>query len=429
MPIENGDYEPRSTQEVFESLAEYLLDEEPDANPQSESTYIYAILWAIAATIANEQEISLQNVYQAAYIQDASGEELTKKALNLGVVRQQSLKATGVVTFSRSSPATSDITIPAGTIVETLESGPVQFETQSQVTLQSGTSSVQATVIALEGGSEGNVGPNAIQSMPSPPAGIDTVTNTNATGDPSLTDTNGDPLQAGRNRESDTRLRERVSDTDASDEGPSPNGIGLALANTEGVISSHINTNQTDNTVNGLAPYETEVVVYGGDVYDIATTLTETMSVTTLLRLTGGVNGTQDSATVHINLLDQDVQIPITRPTRINFDVELDVVHDDTYSGTETVKDEIVQYVGGTYLDDSVSVGTDLGENVLVNEIENRAEDVTGVDYANVTVVDTNSDGADDTTTDGDGVPILAIANSEVARVDADAITVNETAR
>jgi hypothetical protein len=61
--------------------------------------------------------------------------------------------------------------------------------------------------------------------------------------------------------------------------------------------------------------------------------------------------------------------------------------------------------------------------------MENVAEDVQGVDYADVTLVDTNDDGTDDSTTDSDGVPILQVDDSEVARLDADDVTINATAR
>jgi uncharacterized phage protein gp47/JayE len=426
MPIGDNGYEQFTEDESFENFATALLAEEPDANPQSEATLVNANGRALSRVIANKIEPALQETYRSAYVEDATGTELTKKCRNLGVYRRESVRATGV---SRSDPASSDITIPAGTAVETLEQDPVQFETTSVVTLTSGTSSVDATVRAIEGGSDGNVGSNAIQVMPSPPAGIDTVTNQQATGDPTLTDTSGDPLVPGRDREDDQSLRDRVLDTDASDEGPSGNGIELALARVDDVISSHINANPKSTSNNGLDPYHSEIVVYGGDAYTVAETLYETMSVTNILRLQGGVNGTKETANVYSNILEQEITVPITRPAQLTFDCTIDVVHTSDYDGDDAVQNAIVNYVGGTYVDDSSAVGTLLGENVLINEIENRVEDVQGVDYANVTLIDTNDDGADDTTTDSDGVPILSVSSSEVARVDADNITVNTTAR
>lgn len=422
-------YDTQSQDDIFDNLATDLLSANSDANPYSQATYTYALLFALSETTANNQEQSLSDVYDAAYVVDASGEDLTKKAQNLGVVREDAVRATGVVTFSRSSNASQDFVIPSGTIVETLAEDPVQFETTETATLSSGTSSVDANVVALEGGSDGNVGANAIQAMPSPPTGIDTVTNSDPTGDPSVNDTNGDPLRPGEDRETDAELRDRVLATDATTEGPNPDSVELAVENTTGVVGAHVNVNATGGTVNGINPYSAEVVVYGGDTQNVVDTLFETMSVTTLLRLQGGVNGTQNTANVYVSLIDQDVTVPITRPTELTFDLNIDVVHTGTYEGTNAVKDTIVEYVGGTDTGGTTVDGLIFGEDVMVNEIENRVEDLTGVDYANVTLVDTNNDSTDDTTTDSDGVPVLAVGNNEIPRVDASNITVSETAR
>jgi hypothetical protein len=287
---------------------------------------------------------------------------------------------------------------------------------------------VDATVQAVNGGSDGNVGSNAIQAIPSPPTGIGSVNNSEPTGDPSITDTNGDPLVEGRDRETDGELRSRVLKTDAVGEGPSADGIRLALQQTEGVISSDVNINPNGSeTPDGLNPYHTEVVVYGGDILDISDTLIETMSVTTLLRLQGGVHGTKESVTRTIQLLDQNEDIPISRPPIDQLSFEIDVVHDSSYAGTVPAKDAVVNYIGGTFADDSTTTGIKIGVNVRLNEVENVIEDTQGVEYADVTLVDGNGDGNDDQTTDNNGVPIYEVSDSSLVRVDADDITLSET--
>lgn len=416
-------------EDVFEDLASVIENRSPDANPRSETTYTYALLQAIAEATDNGPQALLRDVYDAAYVEDATGEELTKKCRQLGVVRQQAQKATGVVTFSRSSSASTDYDVPAGTIVETVESDPVQFETTEAVTLASGTTSVDANIAAVDGGSDGNVGPNAIGSMPSPPTGIEDVTNSEAVGDPTLTDTDGDPLRRGRDREDDESLRERTLDTDAVAEGPSADGIELALDDVDGVEDTNVETNQTGGTVNGIDPYSTEVSVFGGDTFQIAETLSETMSVTGLLRLQGGVNGTKETETIYIRLLDQDVTVPITRPSFQSLEINVDIVHTDEYPGRDAVADAAVEYVGGTLTDGTTVVGTTINENVRLNAIENRMEDVAGVEYADITFADKDGDGNDDSTTDSDGVPIVSISGGSVARLDEADLTASETAR
>ena len=427
MGIENGEYVIPSVDSVFESQALDLLSVQPNANPSSDGTYTYALLQSVAETLVREQEQSLKNTYEASFIRQTSDEELTQKAENLGFIRKDAIKATGVVTFSRESNATTDYTIPEGTVVETLESDPVQFETTETVTLSSGTKSVTANIEAIEAGSAGNVGPNSIQAIPSPPTGVGSVNNANPTGDATLTDTNGDPLVTGRDRESDSELRSRVLETDATGEGPSPDGIKLALQQTEDVVSVDLNVNATSSTVDGLDPYTTEIVVFGGEMTDIADTILATMSVTTVKRLQGGVNGTKEERTETIDLLDEDVTIPISRPIKDDLDLEIDVVHTANYEGTDAAKDAVVSYVGGTFTDGATNNGLLIGEDVLVNEIENRIEDVTGVDYADVTLLDVDGDNTDDTTTTANGVPIYNVGDSSLARVDTANITLSET--
>lgn len=421
-------FEPDTSGEIFDTLSDDLQTIAPETYPNAETTLLYAILQSVSQS-EGQLESDLSFVYDSAYLESATDDELTKKARNFGFERQEAEPATGVVTFQRDSAATSDYTIQSGTIVETVTENVVQYKTTKTVTLSSGTSEVDANVVCQTGGTIGNVAAGAIQSMPSKPTGVDSVTNQEATGDPSLTDTNGDPLVAGQDRETDSELRSRALGTDATKAGPDGGGIKFALQQTDGVISTSINTNQTGSTQNGLNPYYSEVIVYGGAIADIADTLYNTISVTDLLRLQGGVNGTKEETTITSDILQQQITIPITRPSQVNFDLTIDVVHTVEYQSDDIVVDEIVNYIGGTDTSGKSIIGLSTGDNVLVNEIENRVEDVLGVDYADVTLLDTDSDGSDDTTTDGDGVPILSISGSEIPRLDAANVTVNTTQR
>lgn len=429
MPVVDGEYIPQTRETIQDVQAEQLLTQQPNANPEAPSTYTWALQYSVAATIAQQLEPQLETLYNSSFVADASDEELTKKARNLGVRRQNAQKATGVVTFSRTSDATQDYVIPSGTVVETLEVNAVQFETTEQVTLNQGTQSVDATIKALEGGSDGNVGPDAIQAMPSKPTGVETVTNQQRTGDPTITDTTGDPLSEGRDRESDEELRRRVFDTNAISEAPSEPGIRAALADIDGVTSVKLNVNDTNSVVDGIDPYTTEVIVFGGESRDIALMLRNVLSVTTLLRLQGGVNGTKETVDVDAPLLEQTITVPFTRPTATTLDITVDIVHNSGYAGDDAVTDAIVAYIGGTLTDGSSTTGVGIGETVLVNEIENVAEDVQGVEYASVTLLDSDDDGSDNSMTDSDGVPIYNVDDSSVPRVGAASVTLNTTAR
>lgn len=90
------------------------------------------------------------------------------------------LRATGNVTFSRTTPAPQDFLIPIGTVVKTQKTAirdSIQFETTSNVTLLIGETSVIAPVQAIIEGKVGNVEADKITEFTFKPAGVESVTN------------------------------------------------------------------------------------------------------------------------------------------------------------------------------------------------------------------------------------------------------------
>lgn len=533
---------PRTAAEVADAIEAELQQVNSEA-PNVPGTQNYAFIQSMAHTLSAQQEQSLNALYDAAYVTDATEEELTKKARELGVIRQDAVAATGVAKFSRDSPATEDRTIPSGNAISTGGNDPILFETTESATIESdytdtdttlysttstsfvtkasfdvdtefraslevaadirntnssytteldvvdvdngvtiasysttntsmtskgptsydissysgtitiefqlrttnssgtaelensevsveGQTASRANIQAVETGPRGNVGPGTVVVLVEKPPGVESVTNPNPTGDPTYNLTDGTtPLTNGSDREGDTSLRERALESTAIGGAGTAEAVELALENINDVISADVFTNRSDATTNNVDPWHTEVRVYGGNTNDIAQRLYETMPLPTIKTLQGGANGTKDTTTLTISDLYGDLTIDITRPTEINLEIEMDLVHDASYAGTSDVKDEIVEYIGGTTTDARSISGLGQGDNVLVNEVENVSEDVTGVDYADVTLVDDDSDGADDTTTDSDGVPVYEVAATEVAVVDAADITLTETAR
>jgi len=420
---------PRDADEVADAI-EYELQQIDQSFPVIPGTQNYAYIQSFSRTLAQQQEQSLAELYDTAYITDATGEELTKKANEIGVRRQDAVRSTGVVKFFRNTTASQDRTIPSGTVVGTGGSEGVSFETTETAVLPSGATSVKANVQASEPGPQGNVGVGTIDTLIESPPGIDGVTNEQPTGDQQYTLTDDQTKQQiGQNEEDDQSLRERALDSVAIGGAGTAEALQLALTNIEDVISANVITNRSETVQNGLDPWHTEVRVYAGDIDDIAARLYEVLPINTLKSLQGGVNGTLESTTIDGGELYGQLTIPITRPTEVSLDITIDLVHNDLYAGTTDVKNEIVEYIGGTTTDASTRPGLGQGDNVIVNEVENVAEDVTGVEAVTNTIIDDNDDGSDDTTTDSDGVNVYSVDATTVAVVNADDITVNTTAR
>lgn len=94
---------------------------------------------------------------------------LVYSAMSLfGIVPNGAIAATGVVTFSTSTggsppPASQNVTIPAGTLVQT--GGGIQFQTTTTAVLGAGSSSIDVAVQAVIPGSAGNVPIAAINTI------------------------------------------------------------------------------------------------------------------------------------------------------------------------------------------------------------------------------------------------------------------------
>lgn len=418
MPITSDGYTKRTEAQYYNSSVLQL--ERLINNPATNETDVMnAFLRTQAQTLAENQEESLQNVYEAAYIEDATGKELTKKAQEISVIRRPATAATGVVEFSRDSSATQDYTIPKGTEVQTGGENAVVFVTTESVTLVSGTSSVNANAVAQSAGIEGNVAAGTVDTFTSGVSGIDFVTNPNPMGDPSFSDTNGETYRRGTDLESDENLRQRALDqtTSIGGAGTLP-AIRSALSKVDSVLSYTIYVDQANDTI--------EPVVYGGTDSNVAQALFDVVVLTE--ETVGGVNGTAVSVSINSPTLASGSRtMNFSRPTVANVDLTIDLVYDDTYVGKEDLRTQLTDYIGGPRPDGITANGdVDVGEDVYLTDLEGIVEqDGNGV--VGVTGITTTPS----KTTDANGLEIISIADNEVAETDGTdgSITINETAQ
>lgn len=416
-------YEKRSREEVRSSV-ESILDTRINNPALDDVDILGALAASFAYTVADQQEESLQNIDKQSKLETATGVDLTQKANEYGIVRRDATKATGVLEFSRDTSAPTDYTINTGTRAQT-PSGNVVFETTETVTLSSGTTSVKASAQAIEGGTDGNLPANKLTVMPSPPSGISSVTNPNATGDENVTDTNGNQLIPGTDRETDAQLRERVIESTSIGGAATTGSIETALRELDGVRSVTVFPNSTDSTdANGLPPYSNEVIVAGGKNTEIAKALAQTVSVTELFRLQSGIigqNPPNHPYSVYVSALDTHVNVDFSRPTIVIATIDMSIVTTDNYIGDDKLKDRIVEYIGGADTSGGTTPGLGAGENIFIDLLKDEivGED-TGVKGISSLVVDTNSDNNDDRTTNADGIEVITVSNSEQIFTNAD---------
>ena len=151
-------------------------------------------LYAAAAQI-QALEVQAEWVARQSFPQTAEGEMLDRHAEMRGITRLGAERAEGVLRFSVSQAATTDLAIPAGSVCLT-RSGEA-FGTTEEGVLKAGELSVDIPARAAEAGAAGNVATGRIALMSPYPTGIQRCTNPAA-------------FAGGRDSEDDGSLRARV---------------------------------------------------------------------------------------------------------------------------------------------------------------------------------------------------------------------------
>ena len=118
----------------------------------------------------------LEVVKDEAFPQTASGEALELHAMERGLSRKPAVRAQGTLTFSRETALTYDVEIPQGTACAA-SAGAAEFETTEAAVLAAGALSVTVPAQAVAGGKAFNAAAGAVDTLVTPPAGIEGVTN------------------------------------------------------------------------------------------------------------------------------------------------------------------------------------------------------------------------------------------------------------
>jgi uncharacterized phage protein gp47/JayE len=297
----------------------------------------------------------LEAIYNAMDINAAVGQDLDNLAKKIGIRRYSSAKAVGEVTFTGDN----NVLIPEGFQVETDEDEPKVFETTEQVIITTG--SITVEIISIEGGSEYNVPANTITEMTEVLAGIDDVTNSSET-------------FGGRNRETDTELRERYFQSLDRAGGSTTTSVRANVLEetetTDCIILENI-TMETDS--NGLPPKSFEAIVFGGTNQAIADAIFD--------KKPGGIEPFGFITETVIDASGNNQDVGFSRAAGINIFLEVDLVTGDDYpaDGDSQVVSEIEKYIN------SLSINEDVIYRKIIDVIFN----VPGVVDVNALYVDT----------------------------------------
>lgn len=198
----------KSQQELYDEFITELQNQAPDLTDTNDGSQIDVIAGVVSFAISELSRLTIDE-FRKTFFDTANGPEVTGGPDDLETLavdhfgsafaRPAATNSTGVVTFSRANTDEGDVVIPEGTIVKTEpdSDGEAQrFETESEVTM-TGTS-INATVNAVEAGTDGNVLANTVTVIE------DALT------DSSVVVTNASAFTGGAEEETDAEYRETI---------------------------------------------------------------------------------------------------------------------------------------------------------------------------------------------------------------------------
>lgn len=255
-------------------------------------------------------------------------------------------------------------TVPDGTVVS------------SSVDKTQKYSTTQAITIAPNG--SGSVLANAIEAVTfKPVAGTVTVMESGVFGVASVTNPNDGT--AGRARETDAQLRNRMLRTSSAPSG-TPEGIYTAISEVDGVTYTSVLENFTD-TANaaGMPPHSIMPVVDGGDDNEIALAILESRAAGIQFTTSTNIPGaTWKKVTVTNPANGQPVDVWFARPANVSAAIAIDIDTDSNYptDGEQRIKDEVVSFVNQW----------DVGRVLYASRLYTPINLVPGVDINTVTI-------------------------------------------
>ncbi|ADB58527.1 baseplate J/gp47 family protein [Archaeoglobus profundus] len=383
--VTSSGFIPKPYSVILEELKQLAKQEFGEDIDLSENSRLLRFL-EIVAKREDELWQLAEDAYYAGFIDFATGSSLDFLAALVGYKRIEARKATGTVTFSRSTPTTSDIIIPAGTRVATSDES-VIFKTTEAVVLKAGDTSVDAPIEAVEPGSAGNVATNTITKIIDPISGIESVTNP-------------EPTSGGRDAETDEEFRYRIKATIQSLGRATLDAIVARVKSVEGVKSVKIEENDTMNDYTaegGLPPKSFRVFVWGGDDQAVAQAIFDAKPA--------GIQPYGSVSAIAYDIDGNPHTVYFERPTEVPIYIDVQVTTDGTDATEQEIKDAIKAYF------DTL----ELGDDVIYNKVVAAVMRVPGVADATVKIGKTSPPA---------GTSNIAIADNEIAVTDDDKITV-----
>lgn len=298
----------------------------------------------------------IEKVYHAQHVDSAEGAQLDGVAKRISLTRRPAEKATGTITIT----GTAETVIAAGTLRVATKTG-VEFDLAEDVTIPEA-GMVNGAITAVLAGKTGNVQPNTITEIVTPLAGVESVTNADATA-------------GGRDIETDYEFYNRYLLSLSSAGASTIDSIRAALLNVSGVRAANVVENMT-NAVDGEGrpPKSIQCYVLGGESQEVAEAIFDTKA--------GGIETVGEVPVTVLDDSGQEHTVNFSYASEVSIYVKLTITRNLKYQadGDERITTEIVQYVGGEDADGTVYVGLGVRQKVVYTKIIERVYQIEGID-------------------------------------------------
>ena len=227
----------RSYEEMVESVLNNILSAGTGITDIGKGSVVRTLVEAIVSEL-DIQNYQMNMIYDSIVPDGASGSDLDRVVSTFGIIRNGATKATGTVRFSTTTPAASDITIPAGTMVSTRadqNGNTIEFVTTSDAILAYNTTYKDVDVSAVEPGYI-YIGSGQVCIINNPIIGIESVNNISV-------------ISGGTDTETDEHLRERTAATLVGHGKGTIEAIRGAVLDVDGVIDVRVSESTSDQRV------------------------------------------------------------------------------------------------------------------------------------------------------------------------------------
>ncbi len=363
--LSNKGFKRKTYLDILESMEKNAKDLFGENINLSERSPLGLFIKVIAYPVSKLWDLT-ENVYYSAFIDSAEGVQVDRVAKNIAISRQQARKSEGELTVYGIAGTIVPIGFKASTVND------VAFETiESAVIAESG--EVTVNIQSVLTGIQGNVLEGTIINILNPISGIDSVNNSGIT-------------DHGADIESDFEFKARYDRSLSAGGSSTRESIEAALLDVRGVTDAIVLGNEFHYEVAGIPPKSIAPYVYGGDNEDIAKTILSSKAFGILSF--GSISEVVEDSRGNLHT------ISFSRPTSINVYVRVTLTTNGFFNpdNTNSIKTEIIKYIGGLDEDTTVYRGLGVGRDIVYTKIIGMAHIVDGIDDVVVELSTNNTD-------------------------------------